>query len=427
MNIVKNGALFLLIILILGLVLFSVLGGTYVKEGYADAATTWADKVMLASGVTNSMDTSGNSTGSSGNSSGNSWGWGYKNYNQHYDNYDHYNKTHTPSIYYGPNGSTANVMNSDGTFSIVVKGSNGATTVYKTKTPISHNSLTKTHSNGMTAESVSALMKLFSNSTFYGPNDGSARFFTGNDGQYAIEVTKSNGDTIIYTSSNTYTYNYNGTTEKSYNAQPFSVDYVNTKIDKNTTNNKSFQSKNQSHQYDSALPPGIPKSMIPPGQEDLYILKSEVVPPVCPACPACNLQSKSSSSDASSEKCPPCPACARCPEPSFECKKVPNYKSHGSNYESGQNKNSYDDGYDSQEHHGYRRHQQNSSYADYDSRTGNSNYYRDQRNAGYNAYDSRARNNNSSSNYDVMGNYNPTGNPGYLPVPVLSDFSTFGM
>jgi hypothetical protein len=24
---------------------------------------------------------------------------------------------------------------------------------------------------------------------------------------------------------------------------------------------------------------------------------------------------------------PPCPACARCPEPSFECKKVPNYKS----------------------------------------------------------------------------------------------------
>ena len=109
MNIVKNGALFLLIILILGLVLFSVLGGTYVKEGYTDAATTWADKVILASGVTNSADSSGNSADSSGNSSGNSWGWGYKNYNQHYDNYDHYNKTYTPSIYYGPNGSTANV------------------------------------------------------------------------------------------------------------------------------------------------------------------------------------------------------------------------------------------------------------------------------------------------------------------------------
>jgi hypothetical protein len=60
--------------------------------------------------------------------------------------------------------------------------------------------------------------------------------------------------------------------------------------------------------------------MIPPGQEDLYILKSEVVPPVCPACP-----SSSSCPSSKKEKCPPCPACARCPEPSFECKKVPNY------------------------------------------------------------------------------------------------------
>ena len=28
-----------------------------------------------------------------------------------------------------------------------------------------------------------------------------------------------------------------------------------------------------------------------------------------------------------SESCPPCPACERCPEPAFECKKVPNYRS----------------------------------------------------------------------------------------------------
>lgn len=27
------------------------------------------------------------------------------------------------------------------------------------------------------------------------------------------------------------------------------------------------------------------------------------------------------------ESCPPCPACERCPEPAFECKKVPNYRS----------------------------------------------------------------------------------------------------
>ena len=31
-------------------------------------------------------------------------------------------------------------------------------------------------------------------------------------------------------------------------------------------------------------------------------------------------------------KCPPCPPCARCPEPAFECKKVPNYRSTDDRY-----------------------------------------------------------------------------------------------
>lgn len=68
--------------------------------------------------------------------------------------------------------------------------------------------------------------------------------------------------------------------------------------------------------YDS-FPKGVPKNQILPGQEDLYILKSQVVPPVCPACnPVVIYKNK---------PCEACPACARCPEPSFECKKVPNY------------------------------------------------------------------------------------------------------
>ena len=67
-----------------------------------------------------------------------------------------------------------------------------------------------------------------------------------------------------------------------------------------------------------ALPEGIPESQIPEGDEDLYIKKTEVVPPVCPKCPDVTSCPKPS-------KCPPCPPCARCPEPSFECKKVPNY------------------------------------------------------------------------------------------------------
>lgn len=69
-------------------------------------------------------------------------------------------------------------------------------------------------------------------------------------------------------------------------------------------------------------PNGIPASQIPSGDEDLYILKSQIVPPVCPKCPV--VINKCENNE---KKCPPCPACARCPEPNFECKKVPNYKS----------------------------------------------------------------------------------------------------
>jgi len=71
----------------------------------------------------------------------------------------------------------------------------------------------------------------------------------------------------------------------------------------------------------SALPKGIPKSQIPEGDEDLYIKKTEIVPPVCPKCPDLSITAET----AKAAKCPPCPACARCPESAFECKKVPNY------------------------------------------------------------------------------------------------------
>jgi hypothetical protein len=107
---------------------------------------------------------------------------------------------------------------------------------------------------------------------------------------------------------------------------------------------------------------GITRDQIPPGQEHLYVLKSQVVPPSCPTNPGFSNRNQESGEtngdddeaggedsnleleqDGSSglsnglgaafrgtggsknKKCPPCPACARCPEPSFECKKVPNY------------------------------------------------------------------------------------------------------
>ena len=70
---------------------------------------------------------------------------------------------------------------------------------------------------------------------------------------------------------------------------------------------------------------GISGSRIAPGTEHLYMLKSEIVPPVCPACPAVT-------TCPTEKKCPPCPPCARCPEPAFECKKVPNYSGQNDSY-----------------------------------------------------------------------------------------------
>jgi hypothetical protein len=86
----------------------------------------------------------------------------------------------------------------------------------------------------------------------------------------------------------------------------------------NQSMNNNIPTFNNDYDYSSSLPPAIPASQIPLGQEDLYILKSEIVPPVCPApITACHHKT---------DKCAPCPPCGRCPEPNFECKKVPSYK-----------------------------------------------------------------------------------------------------
>lgn len=87
--------------------------------------------------------------------------------------------------------------------------------------------------------------------------------------------------------------------------------------DPNTVNystiKKSQQMNNEmiNNELNGTRPPAsinaIPKSSIPSGQEELYVLRSEVS----------NLLNKPS--------CQPCPPCGRCPEPSFSCKKVPNY------------------------------------------------------------------------------------------------------
>lgn len=364
-----NKLLLLFIILLLGLILCSFLGGNCYTEGFttevstitgvkgnkAAVAVTSSGDVYTASNINGNVNTTSYPSSSSSSTPSTT----------SYDNYNHYDQTSYPTKYYGPNGTTATIINSSGTYTLAVTETNGTTTVYNVDKPSS------TPSSNPPKDTSN-----ISNTTFYGQNGGTAKVTTDNNGNYLIKVTQPDGTVSVYTVTNTQstvvpppqqptsqssTYS-SGQNYSYYNGPNVNAGTVNTPS--GTTyawatgpqGNTAVTSSNSNSAYDSTLPQGVPKSMIPPGQEDLYILKSQVVPPVCPACPACgtnlppppvdpknpNLPPPTTSSisnyfsstpptsSSSSEKCPPCPSCARCPEPAFECKKVPNYNSAGS-------------------------------------------------------------------------------------------------
>ena len=356
-----NKLLLLFIILLLGLILCSFLGGNCYTEGFATDVTT----ITGVKGNTTSTSPSSSSTttsSSSPSSSSTTTSSASPSSSTSYDNYNHYDQTSYPTKYYGPNGTTATIISTNGKYTLAVTETNGTTTIYNVDKPSS--------SPSSSSKDTSSI----SNTTFYGQNGGTAKVTTDNSGNYLIKVTQPDGTTSVYTVTNTQstvvpppqqptsqssTYT-SGQNYSYYNGPNVNAGTVSTPS--GTTyawatgpqGNTAVTSSNSKSAYDSSLPPGIPKSMIPPGQEDLYILKSQVVPPVCPACPACgtnlphppmdqnntnsaspsskssSLSNYFSSTPPSSEKCPPCPACARCPEPAFECKKVPNYNSAGS-------------------------------------------------------------------------------------------------
>jgi len=182
------------------------------------------------------------------------------------------------------------------------------------------------------------------NNPYYGQPTASGAVATGPNGNSAYYVEGPNGNAYAGTNANNNPYYYNNAYNPYY-GQPTASGAVATGPNGNSAyyaegpngnvyagtnaNNNPYYYNNMvdPEEYYSSLPPGIPASQIPPGQEDLYILKSQVVPPVCPACPTCP-----SSSSSSKEKCPPCPACARCPEPSITCKAVPNYNAISDEY-----------------------------------------------------------------------------------------------
>jgi len=225
--------------------------------------------------------------------------------------------TITSTVYYGPYGATARVVESSNSYIIIVTYPNGQTTIYTSNSVVTPSTIYIT--------------------IYYGQNGGKAIFIKGNNGQQALEITMPNGNVIVFTvTQNTNNYDSSANVYPSTSTIPStpststapsttqSTPYTATNAYPSSTSQMS--SSSSGYNYSSSLPPGIPASQIPPGSEDLYILKSEVVPPVCPVCPSVT------TSIERQETCPPCPACARCPQPNFECKKVPNYNALAEEY-----------------------------------------------------------------------------------------------
>ncbi len=230
--------------------------------------------------------------------------------------------TSSSKVFYGPNGASAQIFNNGGVNALKITYSNGRTNIYaqNTNTGNSGSVQSYTDKNGNTATlvtvngkpqyevtnidgtktiysfgggaytpstSTSTAYNSYSGTTYNGANGGSAGSVTGSGGNTVGYVTGPNGNTVV------------GTSSGSKSADNSSQYYINM---------------------------GVSSSDIPYGEEDKYILKSEIISPTCPLCqPVVKCDNKKN------QKPPPCPACSRCPEPSVTCQAVPNYNSENIN------------------------------------------------------------------------------------------------
>lgn len=313
------------------------------------------------------------------------------------DNYSYFTKNSIPLVYYGPNGSTAKVLANNNHYAISMTTANGATHMFRLR-PATSAIFTATATEAQT-DTLPTLPTELANVKFYDERGNVAKLYLAQNGQYVIHVRQVNGTDTIYTTTNVYTYDRN-------NSRSFAVGQtVNdiTEIDdeKRTSDNLKNALRNNTLSTQNG---GISGKSIPRGDEDLYILKSEIVPPVCPRCPTV-------CASKSTDIPPPCPACARCPASSgdFTCKKVPDYGKSTSGY-SNISGASTSTAYDSAASPGSA-----SNYSHY--KTGG-NVGGTATSAAYNSAASPG-DNSTYSPYKTKSSF--------LPVPVVSSFSTFGM
>jgi hypothetical protein len=224
--------------------------------------------------------------------------------NTNYD-YDHTTGMNNVTVFYGENNSTANLANTDGKLSIIVYYGNGNKEVYK---------YSKVYDNQVLFDGVG--IDLGKTAVITKTNGSMTLTVHSGDKDYTFYPNVSKSRDQLATFMNDFYYGDGKTGGKTGGADPASQP---TK----PTISSLFANAGAN------AGTGIPKSAIPIGKEDLYVLKSEIVPPVCPVCPAPIIYSGSNAAQKQYEKERPCPACERCPEPIVDCKKVIKYKRDG--------------------------------------------------------------------------------------------------
>ena len=216
------------------------------------------------------------------------------------DNYNFFKKNGIPLVYYGSNNSTATIMVHNSKYAILITKANGESTFFRKK-------------NGTPSpKPVPNAPHEMTNVNFYDPSGNVAKLIMSksspgsnstNKTEYIIQLTRVNGTQVLYSNINsTHTHTYDINQSNSFTT---GVDITeNITIDETNVNTQVLANNVQNNNLATN---GEYATGIPVGQEDLYILKSQIVPPVCPRCP--NI----CSNDAKKQQ-PPCPSCARCSE-----------------------------------------------------------------------------------------------------------------
>lgn len=259
---------------------------------------------------------------------------------------------------YEYNGNIANITTVNGEPVIRITRSDGVVTIYSPTqnkgitydtTPNSNTYTTNTQHKGTltytgpygttaTLTSLGGITEIAvtfrnnSSSVFYiDKNDTSGTMYIDSYGAKAnvntvnntIVVTTRHGEILTYTkvsgnvnSYSPYTPNYSST--PSYVSSSVTNSNTGNSVGSITgPNDNTIYYSNTNSEYVNGKP--LTVNSVPPGDEDLYILKSQVIPPVCPVCPPQIIKKCEKE-----KECGPCPI-QRCPTTPFKCVKQPDY------------------------------------------------------------------------------------------------------